>query len=138
MDRAGSERSYRKGDPAGSGSQRISDRKEEQGLAVRSGCVNYAEPRIRTTEGGGRTFVYSAPALALAIIVYGAIASRLPVWLLLAPRDYISYISGRAGRNGWGPLRNGEDDSAALRRSPASGAPSTRPRSPEALRSARM
>src|SRR5256886_9864585 len=86
----------------------------------------------------GPAFTYSAPARSLAIIVYGAIASMLPVWLLLAPRDYISYISGRAGRNGWGPLRNGEDDSAALRRSPASGAPSTRPRSPEALRSARM
>jgi carbon starvation protein len=26
----------------------------------------------------------------LAIIIYGAIASMLPVWLLLAPRDYLS------------------------------------------------
>ena len=38
----------------------------------------------------GPAFTYSAPALALAIIVYGAIASMLPVWLLLAPRDYLS------------------------------------------------
>ena len=29
-------------------------------------------------------------ALALAIIVYGFLASALPVWLLLAPRDYLS------------------------------------------------
>ena len=29
-------------------------------------------------------------ALALAIIVYGFVASVLPVWLLLAPRDYLS------------------------------------------------
>src|SRR6478752_4165195 len=38
----------------------------------------------------GPAFTYSAPALALAIIVYGAIASMLPVWILLAPRDYLS------------------------------------------------
>ncbi|MGE5730207.1 MAG: carbon starvation CstA family protein [Gemmatimonas sp.] len=30
------------------------------------------------------------PALALAIMVYGFAASVLPVWLLLAPRDYLS------------------------------------------------
>ena len=29
-------------------------------------------------------------ALAVAIIVYGFLASALPVWLLLAPRDYLS------------------------------------------------
>ena len=29
-------------------------------------------------------------ALAIAIIVYGFLASALPVWLLLAPRDYLS------------------------------------------------
>ena len=38
----------------------------------------------------GPAFTYSAPALAWAIIIYGAIASMLPVWLLLAPRDYLS------------------------------------------------
>ena len=31
-----------------------------------------------------------AMALAIAIIVYGFLASALPVWLLLAPRDYLS------------------------------------------------
>jgi carbon starvation protein len=35
-------------------------------------------------------FTLSAMALAVAIIVYGFLASALPVWLLLAPRDYLS------------------------------------------------
>jgi len=35
-------------------------------------------------------FTYSAPTLAVAIIAYGFLASALPVWLLLAPRDYLS------------------------------------------------
>jgi len=35
-------------------------------------------------------FTLSAMALAAAIIVYGFLASALPVWLLLAPRDYLS------------------------------------------------
>ena len=35
-------------------------------------------------------FTLSGPALAWAIIVYGFAASVLPVWLLLAPRDYLS------------------------------------------------
>jgi carbon starvation protein len=38
----------------------------------------------------GPAFTYGAPALAWAIIIYGAVASMLPVWLLLAPRDYLS------------------------------------------------
>jgi len=35
-------------------------------------------------------FTFSGPTLALLIIIYGFIASVLPVWLLLAPRDYLS------------------------------------------------
>jgi carbon starvation protein len=35
-------------------------------------------------------FTFSAPVLAIAIILYGFSASALPVWLLLAPRDYLS------------------------------------------------
>src|SRR6267154_1954580 len=35
-------------------------------------------------------FTLSASALASAIILYGFAASALPVWLLLAPRDYLS------------------------------------------------
>ncbi|HZW95285.1 MAG TPA: carbon starvation CstA family protein [Candidatus Eremiobacteraceae bacterium] len=37
-----------------------------------------------------RVFTLSAPALAILIMVYGFAASALPVWLLLAPRDYLS------------------------------------------------
>jgi carbon starvation protein len=36
------------------------------------------------------TFTLSRPALAWAIMIYGFAASVLPVWLLLAPRDYLS------------------------------------------------
>ncbi|MEO8467384.1 MAG: carbon starvation CstA family protein [Gammaproteobacteria bacterium] len=35
-------------------------------------------------------FDYDGPSLALMIIVYGFAAAVLPVWLLLAPRDYLS------------------------------------------------
>jgi carbon starvation protein len=35
-------------------------------------------------------FTYKGPALALMLIGYGFVASVLPVWLLLAPRDYLS------------------------------------------------
>jgi carbon starvation protein len=35
-------------------------------------------------------FTLSAMTIALAIIAYGFLASALPVWLLLAPRDYLS------------------------------------------------
>jgi carbon starvation protein len=35
-------------------------------------------------------FTLSAPTLAILIVVYGFAASALPVWLLLAPRDYLS------------------------------------------------
>jgi carbon starvation protein len=42
------------------------------------------------TPSVARWFTLSAPALAIVIIVYGFAASALPVWLLLAPRDYLS------------------------------------------------
>ena len=35
-------------------------------------------------------FTLGAMPLAIAIIIYGFLASALPVWLLLAPRDYLS------------------------------------------------
>jgi len=35
-------------------------------------------------------FDYSAMTLSIGIIVYGFAASTLPVWMLLAPRDYLS------------------------------------------------
>ena len=38
----------------------------------------------------GPVFTLSGTQLAWALILYGAIASSLPVWLMLAPRDYLS------------------------------------------------
>ncbi len=35
-------------------------------------------------------FIYSGQGIAVGIMVYGFIASVLPVWLLLCPRDYLS------------------------------------------------
>ena len=35
-------------------------------------------------------FTLTGPQLAWALIIYGAIAASLPVWLMLAPRDYLS------------------------------------------------
>jgi carbon starvation protein len=35
-------------------------------------------------------FTMTAMSIAIAMIVYGFLASALPVWLLLAPRDYLS------------------------------------------------
>src|SRR5579875_2621041 len=35
-------------------------------------------------------FTWGGVALAIAIVIYGFLASVLPVWLLLAPRDYLS------------------------------------------------
>ena len=38
----------------------------------------------------GAAFTWSGTQLAWAVMVYGFIASVLPVWLLLSPRDYLS------------------------------------------------
>ena len=38
----------------------------------------------------GPLFTLTGPQLAWALIIYGAIAASLPVWLMLAPRDYLS------------------------------------------------
>jgi carbon starvation protein len=45
---------------------------------------------VAETPALARVFSLSGPALAVAVIVYGFAASALPVWLLLAPRDYLS------------------------------------------------
>src|ERR1700741_1186085 len=37
-----------------------------------------------------QVFTLTAPALAISIIIYAFAASVVPVWLLLAPRDYLS------------------------------------------------
>ncbi|MCB0923347.1 MAG: carbon starvation protein A [Mycobacterium sp.] len=45
---------------------------------------------IAGTEWGTQWFTLSKLTLSWAIIIYGLAASVLPVWLLLAPRDYLS------------------------------------------------
>ncbi len=45
---------------------------------------------VSQTASVAQWFTFSAPVLAILIIVYGFAASALPVWLLLAPRDYLS------------------------------------------------
>ncbi len=45
---------------------------------------------VSQNPGLAQIFTLSAPTLAILIIVYGFAASALPVWLLLAPRDYLS------------------------------------------------
>jgi carbon starvation protein len=45
---------------------------------------------VNVSPAWSRAFTFTGPALAIAIIVYGYAASTLPVWLLLAPRDYLS------------------------------------------------
>ncbi|MFL6451036.1 MAG: carbon starvation CstA family protein [Bryobacteraceae bacterium] len=45
---------------------------------------------IATMPGVAPWFTLSGVALAVAIVIYGFFASALPVWLLLAPRDYLS------------------------------------------------
>src|SRR5207302_364897 len=50
----------------------------------------FAGQWISQTQPYASWFNFSAPALALMIIIYGVSASALPVWLLLAPRDYLS------------------------------------------------
>ena len=45
---------------------------------------------VAATEWGAATFHLDRTTLAWAIIIYGFIAAILPVWLLLAPRDYLS------------------------------------------------
>ena len=45
---------------------------------------------ISETPALAQYFTFAGPSLALLIIGYGFIASVLPVWLLLAPRDYLS------------------------------------------------
>jgi carbon starvation protein len=53
-------------------------------LAVYSGKIIHYDPNL------SQFFDFNAKFLAIAIIIYGFMAAALPVWLLLAPRDYLS------------------------------------------------
>ena len=45
---------------------------------------------VSQTDWGQSLFNLDRPLIAILIIVYGFVAAVLPVWLLLAPRDYLS------------------------------------------------
>ena len=50
----------------------------------------FAGQKVAESVTWAPVFTLSAAALAVAVIIYGFFASALPVWLLLAPRDYLS------------------------------------------------
>src|SRR5215831_14896725 len=50
----------------------------------------FAGQWVAESPAWAHVFTLSTAALAFCIIVYGFLASALPVWLLLAPRDYLS------------------------------------------------
>jgi carbon starvation protein len=58
------------------------------GVTIVIAGVVLGEPLSKTTFGS--YFLFSKPALSIILPFYGFIASVLPVWLLLCPRDYLS------------------------------------------------
>ena len=59
------------------------------GFVLMMAAIVYGED-IARSEYWGPLFTLTGPQLTLALVVYGFVASVLPVWLLLAPRDYLS------------------------------------------------
>jgi carbon starvation protein len=59
------------------------------GFALMMAAIVFGE-YIAAHPTWGPLFTLSGPDLTLALVAYGFIASVLPVWLLLAPRDYLS------------------------------------------------
>ena len=58
------------------------------GVTLMLGCIVLGEPLAKSA--WGHYFLFSKSSLSVILAVYGASASILPVWLLLAPRDYLS------------------------------------------------
>lgn len=58
------------------------------GFALMMAAIVFGE-NIAAHPTWGPLFTLSGPDLTLALVAYGFIASVLPVWLLLAPRDYL-------------------------------------------------
>ncbi|MCK9604333.1 MAG: carbon starvation protein A [Candidatus Omnitrophica bacterium] len=58
------------------------------GVAIVIAGVVFGEPLSKTSFG--HLFLFSRPTLSIMLPAYGFIASILPVWLLLCPRDYLS------------------------------------------------
>ena len=59
------------------------------GAILLVGALLYGRTVSETPELAAH-FTFSGPALAVILIAYGYVASVLPVWLVLAPRDYLS------------------------------------------------
>ena len=59
------------------------------GFVLLMAALIFGQTVARTPSLAGM-FTYNGEALALMLIGYGFVASVLPVWLLLAPRDYLS------------------------------------------------
>ena len=59
------------------------------GFVLMMAAIVYGEDVAHSTYWGP-LFTLNGEQLTLALVVYGFIASVLPVWLLLAPRDYLS------------------------------------------------
>ncbi len=58
------------------------------GVIIVVAGVVLGEPLSKS--GFGQLFLFSRPTLSIILPIYGFIASILPVWLLLCPRDYLS------------------------------------------------
>ncbi|MDD4900246.1 MAG: carbon starvation protein A [Candidatus Omnitrophica bacterium] len=58
------------------------------GVVIVVAGVIFGEPLSKSSFG--QYFLFSKPALSIILPIYGFIASILPVWLLLCPRDYLS------------------------------------------------
>jgi carbon starvation protein len=58
------------------------------GVVIVLAGVVFGEPLAKSSFG--HYFLLSKPTLSIILPVYGFIASILPVWLLLCPRDYLS------------------------------------------------
>jgi len=54
------------------------------------GVALVAGERVAASAALAPLFTWSGPAIAAAMIAYGFVASVLPVWMLLCPRDYLS------------------------------------------------
>lgn len=59
------------------------------GLVLLLASIAYGS-HVATTPALAKLFDFDAATLAWLLIIYGFVASVLPVWLLLAPRDYLS------------------------------------------------
>jgi carbon starvation protein len=59
------------------------------GFVLLMAAIFFGQP-VSTSATLAPMFTFSGESLALLLIAYGFIASVLPVWLLLAPRDYLS------------------------------------------------